>query len=62
MIAKKPELFYENMLLMDFIGQVLPGDFIECGTWRGGMSCAMMAVGGNNRLEAYPTFFNRLLR
>ena len=49
MIARKPDLFYENMLLMDFIGRVLPGDFVECGTWRGGMSCARMAVGGNNR-------------
>lgn len=49
MIASKPDLFLENMLLMDFIGRVLPGDFVECGTWRGGMSCAMMAVGGTNR-------------
>jgi O-methyltransferase len=49
MVADNPGLFCENLLLMDFIGQNVNGDFVECGTWKGGMSCAMMAVGGSSR-------------
>jgi len=49
MVDQNPQLFIENLLLMDFFGKYITGDFVECGTWKGGMSCAMMAVGGTNR-------------
>jgi hypothetical protein len=32
MVAKNPELFFENLLLMDFFGQHYGGNFVECGT------------------------------
>ena len=49
MIAEKPQLYMENLFLMDFFGKSIEGDFIECGTWKGGMSCGMMSVGGVSR-------------
>jgi O-methyltransferase len=41
--------FPENLMLIDFFGQRVPGDIVECGTWKGGMSCAMMAALGPER-------------
>lgn len=49
MVADKPQLYMENLFLMDFIGHSVAGDFVECGTWKGGMSCGMMSVGGLGR-------------
>lgn len=49
MVAANQRLFVENLLLMEFIGNNLNGDFVECGTWKGGMSCAMLEIGGGNR-------------
>lgn len=49
MVADNPQLFMENLFLMDFIRRSVEGDFVECGTWKGGMSCGMMSVGGDAR-------------
>lgn len=49
MVADKPQLYIENLVLMEFFGNSVKGDFIECGTWKGGMSCGMMSVGGKDR-------------
>jgi O-methyltransferase len=36
--------YIENIMLADHVGRGVPGDFVECGTWRGGMACGLMAV------------------
>lgn len=41
--------FPENVMLVDFFGRLNPGDIVECGTWKGGMACAMMAALGPDR-------------
>lgn len=41
--------FLENLMLVDFFGRRVPGDVVECGTWKGGMACAMMAALGPER-------------
>jgi O-methyltransferase len=43
------EHFVENLQLIQQLGCRLDGAFVECGTWKGGMAAAMMAVGGANR-------------
>jgi hypothetical protein len=49
MIAGNPAVFYENMLVVDHFASQVQGNIVECGTWRGGMACAMMALGGAHR-------------
>jgi len=49
MIANDPRVFYENMMIIDHFTSHVQGAIVECGTWRGGMACAMMALGGADR-------------
>jgi len=39
----------ENLMLVDFFARRVEGDIVECGTWKGGMACAMMAAVGPSR-------------
>jgi O-methyltransferase len=41
--------FFENLALVQHFGTRLNGAFVECGTWRGGMAAAMIALGGRDR-------------
>lgn len=49
MIAGDPRTFYENLMLVDHFAAHTAGCLVECGTWRGGMACAMMALAGAER-------------
>lgn len=49
MIANNPRTFYENMMIVDHFASHVKGTIVECGTWRGGMACAMMALAGVER-------------
>ena len=40
------EHFIENLALIDYYGSRFAGAFVECGTWKGGMSAALMKLGG----------------
>jgi O-methyltransferase len=41
--------FVENLMLMQHVGSLRNGAFVECGTWKGGMSVGMVSVGGGDR-------------
>jgi O-methyltransferase len=41
--------YVENLMLMHQIGRAIPGAFVECGTWKGGMSVGMIDAGGTER-------------
>ncbi len=41
--------FIENLAIIQHLGTQMAGAFVECGTWKGGMSAAMMNIGGPNR-------------
>jgi O-methyltransferase len=41
--------FYDNLALIDWIAKHSQAAFVECGTWKGGMSAAMMSLGGKSR-------------
>lgn len=41
--------FTENVMLCDFFSKRVDGDVVECGTWKGGMACAMMAITRGSR-------------
>ena len=49
MIANDPRVFYENLMIIDHFATHTGGSLVECGTWRGGMACAMMALAGAGR-------------
>ena len=49
MIANDPRVFYENLTIVDHFLTNVEGSVVECGTWRGGMACAMMKLGGSSR-------------
>ena len=49
MIANDSRVFYANMMIIDHFAAHVDGTIVECGTWRGGMACTMMALGGINR-------------
>lgn len=49
MIAGDPRVFYENLMIIDHFAAHAEGSLVECGTWRGGMACAMMALAGSDR-------------
>lgn len=49
MIANDPRVFYENLMIIDHFSAHTAGSLVECGTWRGGMACSMMALGGPDR-------------
>jgi len=44
----RSERFMENLMLTQFFSSKVPADVVECGTWKGGMACAMMGVCGDN--------------
>jgi len=52
--------FLENVSLMGRWGHYVSGAFVECGTWKGGMSAAMMRVGGPQRLYHFFDSFEGL--
>jgi hypothetical protein len=41
--------FIDNLAVIQHFGTRLDGAFVECGTWRGGMAAAMIALGGPGR-------------
>jgi O-methyltransferase len=41
--------FYDNLALIDLIANRSHAAFVECGTWKGGMSAAMISLGGKSR-------------
>lgn len=41
--------FIENLQIVEHAARYTEGAFVECGTWKGGMSAAMMAIGGVER-------------
>ena len=41
--------FIENLAILHHLGTQSHGAFVECGTWKGGMSAAMLNIGGPNR-------------
>lgn len=45
-------VFIANLQLIERC-KLPPGAFVECGTWRGGMSAALMEVGGRDRDYAF---------
>ncbi len=45
----RPKPFVENLAIADSVLRHLDGAVIECGTWRGGMSAALMELGGPDR-------------
>ncbi len=49
MIADSPATFCENMMLIEHFSTHVQGSLVECGTWKGGMACAMMALAGPAR-------------
>jgi O-methyltransferase len=44
-----PADFVANLRIAYSVLQSIPGAVIECGTWRGGMSAALMEIGGPDR-------------
>lgn len=43
------EIFIENLQIIEHVSRHSDGAFVECGTWKGGMSAAMLTLGGNGR-------------
>lgn len=42
-------LYCQNLKLIDQHLNATPGDVVECGVWRGGMTAGITAIGGKNR-------------
>jgi len=49
MIAADQRVFYENLTIIEHFATHVEGALVECGTWKGGMACSMMAIGGAER-------------
>ncbi|WP_168185976.1 TylF/MycF/NovP-related O-methyltransferase [Magnetospirillum sp. ME-1] len=39
----------DNLSIVDHFSTFFSGDIVECGTWKGGMACGMMAVCGSGK-------------
>jgi O-methyltransferase len=52
--------FYDNLALMRHFAARVEGTFVECGVWRGGMSAAMIAIGGPSRFYHFFDSFEGL--
>ena len=45
----RPDDFAANLRVAHSVLQATPGAVVECGTWRGGMSAALIEIGGPDR-------------
>jgi hypothetical protein len=52
--------YYENLAIAEAFARVIPGDIVECGTWKGGMACGLMAVCGGDRIYHFFDSFEGL--